>query len=64
MNSKLEMIEDWQEPNRKGIIYYLGDGRVRGVLLWGIFGKVDEARGLVTSSATFRPADLRGRIHA
>ena len=33
----LEVVEDWQEPFRKGVIYYLRDGRVRCALVntWG-----------------------------
>jgi hypothetical protein len=31
----------------EGVVYYLEHGRVRGVLMWGIFGQVDAARALV-----------------
>jgi hypothetical protein len=30
--------------------------------LWGIFGKVDEARALIFASAPVRASDLIGRI--
>ena len=40
MSSKMEMIPDWQEkPFKKGVIYYMDDGRVRGVLLWNVWKK-------------------------
>lgn len=42
-----EIVEDWIEPNREGTLYYLRDGRVRGVLLWNVRGKLREARTLV-----------------
>lgn len=47
VDSRLEAIESWQEPNRKGIVTYVEDGRPRGVLLWNVWDKVDEARELL-----------------
>lgn len=43
----LETVASWRIPFREGIVYYLEGDRVRGVLLWGIFGKVDAARALI-----------------
>jgi 3-phenylpropionate/trans-cinnamate dioxygenase ferredoxin reductase component len=63
MNSKLTTIEDWQEkPFKKGVVYYMDDGRVRGVLLWNVWEKVEEARLLMKEPGPFKEADLRGRI--
>ncbi len=62
LDSQLETVADWKEPNREGVIYYLRDGRVRGVLLWGIFGQVDTARDLIGQAGPFRAGDLKGRI--
>jgi 3-phenylpropionate/trans-cinnamate dioxygenase ferredoxin reductase subunit len=62
VDSRLEVVADWQEPMRQGVLYYLADGRVRGVLLWGTFGKVDEARALIAEPGPFTAADLAGRI--
>ncbi|NMC79216.1 MAG: NAD(P)/FAD-dependent oxidoreductase, partial [Chloroflexi bacterium] len=56
--------EDWQEPQRKGVVYYLKEGRVRGVVTWDIFGKMDAARQLIAEPGPFSAADLRGRISA
>ena len=47
LDPRLEVVSDWKEPYREGALYYTKDGRVRGVLLWGIFGKVDDARALI-----------------
>ena len=44
VDSRLDAVESWEEPNRKGIVTYLEDGRPRGVLLWNVWGKVDAAR--------------------
>jgi hypothetical protein len=47
VDSRLEAVEEWQEPNRKGIVTYVEDGRPRGVLLWNVWDKVDAARDLI-----------------
>jgi 3-phenylpropionate/trans-cinnamate dioxygenase ferredoxin reductase subunit len=62
LNSKLETFDDWQEPFKKGVIYYLHGGRVRGVLLWNVWEKVDAARALLAESGPFKAADLKGKI--
>ncbi len=60
----METVEDWTDPFKKGVVYYLDGGRVRGVLLWDIWGKVDHARQLIAESGPFEATDLRGRIKA
>lgn len=62
INSKLHSFSDWKEPFKKGVIYYLDDGRVRGVLLWNVWEKVDEARQLLLDTGPFTESDLKGRI--
>jgi hypothetical protein len=62
LNSKMETFSDWEEPFKKGVIYYLEDGRVRGVLLWNVWEKVDEARLLMKEKGPFQPGDLKGKI--
>jgi 3-phenylpropionate/trans-cinnamate dioxygenase ferredoxin reductase component len=47
VDSRLEAVEDWQEPFRKGTVTYLEDGRPRGVLLWNVWDKLDAARDLL-----------------
>ena len=62
LDSRMEMVSAWQEPYRKGIVAYHEDGRVRGVLLWNIWDKVDAARQLITSNRAVSPADLKGYL--
>ena len=62
LSSKLETVADWEEPFKKGVIYYLDDGRVRGVLLWNVWDFVPEARALLNAVGPFRAADLIGRL--
>jgi NADPH-dependent 2,4-dienoyl-CoA reductase/sulfur reductase-like enzyme len=64
VDSRLEMVADWKVPCKEGVVYYLREGRVRGVLLWNVFGQVDGARQLIASTGPFGPADLKGRLPA
>ena len=54
LDSRLETAVEWKEPFREGVIYYLCDGCVRGALLWGVFGKVDEARERIAKAERYR----------
>jgi len=62
LDARLETVADWKEPFREGVVYYLKDGRVRGVLLWNTWGQVDHARALIGEPGPFRPAALKGRL--
>jgi len=60
LDARLTIVPDWEEPYQRGILYYLGEGRVRGVLLWNVWKKVDAARQLIAAPGPFRPEDLKG----
>jgi len=63
MNSNMETIADWhEEPFRKGVVYYIDDGRVRGVLLWNVWEKVQDARLLMNEAGPFKEEDLKGKL--
>lgn len=62
LSSKLEMAVDWQEPHQKGVVYYLEDGRVRGVLTWNIRDKIKDATALLEEAGPFTAENLKGRI--
>ena len=62
LSSQKEMVEDWKEVHQKGVIYYLADRRVTGVLLWNVWEQVDNARRLIAEPGPFVPQDLLGRI--
>lgn len=62
LDSRLETVEDWKEPYRKGIVYYLKDGRVKGVLLWDVWSQIANARKIIEDHGPFRPEDLIGKI--
>jgi len=62
LGPRLETFIDWKEPFKKGVIYYLFAGRVRGVLLWDVWDTVPKARELIAEPGPFTPADLKGRL--
>jgi 3-phenylpropionate/trans-cinnamate dioxygenase ferredoxin reductase component len=61
LDSRKETVVDWKLDYKKGVIYYLTEEQVRGVLLWDVWGQVDTARDLL-ASGHFNPNDLIGRI--
>lgn len=62
LDSRMETVVDWMEPYKKGVVYYLADGRVRGVLLWNVWDTVPSARLLIAEHGPFSAADLKGRL--
>jgi hypothetical protein len=58
----METVSDWQEQFQKGTIYYLEEGRVRGVVLWNFWKQVNNARALMMETGPFKADDLMGRI--
>jgi 3-phenylpropionate/trans-cinnamate dioxygenase ferredoxin reductase component len=50
VDSRLEAVERWDEPNRKGVVAYVDDERrPRGYLLWNVWGKLDVARDAIVA---------------
>jgi NADPH-dependent 2,4-dienoyl-CoA reductase/sulfur reductase-like enzyme len=62
LDSQLETVSDWQDEFRKGVVYYLEDKQVRGVLLWNVWGQVDAAQALIAQGNAFEPDELEGRL--
>lgn len=62
LSSKFETVSDWQEPFKKGVIYYLEDSRVKGVLLWNVWDTVPAASQLLSEPGAYTPAELKGML--
>jgi NADPH-dependent 2,4-dienoyl-CoA reductase/sulfur reductase-like enzyme len=60
IDARHRTVADWKTPFREGVVYYLADDRVRGVLLWNTWGQVDNARALMAEPRA--PANLKGRL--
>ena len=62
VDSHLETFADWKRPNEEGVVYYLRGDRVRGVLLWNVWGQVEAARKLIAEAGPFTRENLKGRL--
>ena len=62
VDSRLETFADWKRPNEEGVVYYLKEGRVRGVLLWNVWEQVEAARKLIAEPGPFTRETLKGRL--
>jgi NADPH-dependent 2,4-dienoyl-CoA reductase/sulfur reductase-like enzyme len=62
IDSRMDVVEDWIQTFHKGVIYYLKERRVLGVLLWNMRGLVDAARSLIGSYRDQTRASLIGRL--
>ncbi len=62
VDTHLEIFADWQKENHTGVIYYLRDGRVRGVMMCNVWDKLDVARELIRKDRRITPESLRGAI--
>jgi NADPH-dependent 2,4-dienoyl-CoA reductase/sulfur reductase-like enzyme len=59
VDSRLETLERWQQPNRKGIVAYLDEGRrPRGFLYWNVWDHVARGRELISAGAPIDESDL------
>ena len=62
LDSRLQTIVELGELGDEGLVYYLDhDGRPRGVLLWNLFGRVEEARELIRAGQPIRLGALAER---
>lgn len=64
VDSRLETFTDWKRPNEEGVVYYLQNDRVRGVLLWNVWKQVEVARQLIAEPGPFTVKNLEGRLPA
>jgi NADPH-dependent 2,4-dienoyl-CoA reductase/sulfur reductase-like enzyme len=62
VDSRLDTVEEWAEPNRKGVVGYVEEGKARGFLLWDVWGKVDAARELIRAGTAIGSDDLRSLL--
>jgi NADPH-dependent 2,4-dienoyl-CoA reductase/sulfur reductase-like enzyme len=62
LDERLDVVENWTVPYREGVVYYIDAGRVRGVLLWNVWGQVDAARELIAERGPHDAESVRGRL--
>jgi 3-phenylpropionate/trans-cinnamate dioxygenase ferredoxin reductase component len=59
VDARLETVAEWAEPNRKGVVCYVEDGKPRGFLLWDVWDKVDGARELIVAGQPVERSAIR-----
>lgn len=63
LDGRYQTFADWKEEYREGVVYYLDQARVVGVLLWNVWEKLDAARTLLNEGKRYsQPEQLRERI--
>ncbi len=58
VDSRLQTIPVWKEPFREGIVYYVEEGQLKGVLLWNVWERVEWARDLIASGKSMSTEEL------
>ena len=64
LNSRIDSHEVWIEPGREGVIYYLYEDVVRGVLLCNVRDRLDWARSLIREARPMSSADRTALLQA
>jgi len=62
LDSRLNIVEDWDEKYKKGVLYYMEDEKVVGILLWNVWDKSEAAREVISSGQSYSAGDLKGLI--
>jgi NADPH-dependent 2,4-dienoyl-CoA reductase/sulfur reductase-like enzyme len=62
VDSRLSTYADWQKENDTGVIYYLEDGKVRGMMMCNVWEKVDVARDIIRRGERVSVESLRGAL--
>lgn len=57
-DASLETVTDLENPEDKGCIFYMEGGRVRGIVFWNVFDKVDSGRELIADPGPHSPKAL------
>jgi NADPH-dependent 2,4-dienoyl-CoA reductase/sulfur reductase-like enzyme len=62
LDSSLEIVEDWKDEFREGVVYYLSNEKIHGVLLLNVWGQVDAARKLIEENKSWNKQNIKGLI--
>jgi len=60
MNKDFVIFSDWIEPFKKGTIFYLKNNKIRGLIFWNLWGKVDKGRDLIREGKKYQLDELKG----
>ena len=63
IDSQLDVFADWTTFGQEGVLYYLHNRQVVGVVNWNVWDRIPQARQLIADRTTVAQAkDLKGRI--
>lgn len=63
LDASLPVFSDWQVPGEEGVVYYLDQNRVVGILNWNVWDGIPEARRILQSGQIINdPNTVKGRI--
>lgn len=57
LDSRMTTFADWKEKFREGVVYYLDNDRVKGVLLWNVWDKIEAARKIISLKRAYTNMD-------
>jgi len=60
LDKSYEIYEDWIDPFKKGTLFYLEEDKIRGLVFWNLWGKVDLGRDMIQTGKSFVKSDLTG----
>ena len=58
IDSRSEVVAEWEEPCLKGVLTHRREGRVRGALLWNVWDRLDAARALIADPNATHPSQV------
>lgn len=59
-NKEFTVFEDWIEPYKKGTLFFHQDGKVRGLIFWNLWGKVDQGLDLIGENKPHTEDEMTG----
>jgi hypothetical protein len=63
LNKAYQTHSDWIEKYKKGTIFYLDNGKIRGLVFWNLWGKVDQGRQIIREAKTYKKDELAKLIN-
>ena len=58
IDSRSEVVAEWEEPYRAGVLTYRRQRRVRGALLWNVWDRLDAARALIADPDAMKSSQM------
>ena len=60
LNKDFTIYSDWIKPYKKGTVFYLHENKIKGLIFWNLWGKVDQGREIIREGKEYSIEDLKG----